>query len=108
MTTTLLTALRQYRHNNGEDFVFGYDKEETDRIVAGLIEDRDQQYAMKCKAREQRDKLAAAPEVDLRDYFAAKVIQGICSSGPDRSWTDDMLACEAYRLADAMLKTRER
>lgn len=47
-------------------------------------------------------------EVDLRDYFAAKAIQGICSSGPDRSWTDDMLACEAYRLADAMLAQREK
>ena len=57
-TTPLLSALRQYRHNNGEGFVFAYDKEETDRIVAGLIEDRNQQYDMKCKAREQRDKLA--------------------------------------------------
>ena len=55
----LLTALRQYRHNHGEGFVFGYDKEETDRIVAGLIEDRNQQYAMKVKAREQRDEAAA-------------------------------------------------
>ena len=45
--------------------------------------------------------------ISMRDYFAAKAIQGICSSGPDRSWTDDMLACEAYRLADAMLKARE-
>ena len=34
----LLTALRQYRHNHGEGFVFGYDKEETDRIVAKLVE----------------------------------------------------------------------
>lgn len=46
-------------------------------------------------------------EADLRDYFAAKALQGICSSGPGGSWTDDMLACEAYRLADAMLKARE-
>lgn len=44
MSALLLTALRQYRHNNGEGFVFAYDKEETDRIVAGLIEDRNQQY----------------------------------------------------------------
>lgn len=43
----------------------------------------------------------------LRDYLAAKVIQGICASGPDRSWSNDMLACEAYRLADAMLKARK-
>jgi len=43
----------------------------------------------------------------LRDYFAAKALQGICSSGPGMSWTEDLLACEAYRLADAMLKARE-
>ena len=55
----LLPALRQYSHNHGEGFVFGYDKEETDRIVAGLIEDRDQQRAMKAKAREQRDEATA-------------------------------------------------
>ena len=54
----LLTALRQYRHNHGDGFVFGYDKEETDRVVAGLMGDRNQQYEMKCKAREQRDKSA--------------------------------------------------
>lgn len=29
-------ALRQYRHNNGGDFVFAYDKQEVDRIVASL------------------------------------------------------------------------
>ena len=34
----LLTALRQYSHNHGEGFVFGYDKEETDRIVTGLVD----------------------------------------------------------------------
>lgn len=38
MTALLLTALRQYRHNHGEGFVFGYDKAETDRIVMGLVE----------------------------------------------------------------------
>ena len=46
-------------------------------------------------------------EADLRDYFAAKALQGICSSGPGEHWTYDMLACEAYRLADAMLRARE-
>ena len=55
-TQYLLSDLRQYRHSHGEGFVFGYDKEETERIVAGLIEDRNHQYDMKCKAREQRDK----------------------------------------------------
>jgi hypothetical protein len=31
-------ALRQYRHNNSDSFVFGYDKTETDKIVSGLID----------------------------------------------------------------------
>jgi hypothetical protein len=31
-------ALRQYRHNNSDGFVFGYDKTETDKIVSGLID----------------------------------------------------------------------
>ncbi|HRN97575.1 MAG TPA: hypothetical protein PLZ58_03975 [Candidatus Saccharibacteria bacterium] len=34
----LLTALRQYSHNHGDGFVFGYDKAETDRIVMALVE----------------------------------------------------------------------
>jgi hypothetical protein len=43
----------------------------------------------------------------LRDYFAAKAIQGICASGPTHEWTNSRLAAEAYDLADAMLKARE-
>jgi hypothetical protein len=43
----------------------------------------------------------------LRDYFAAKVLQGICASGPTHEWTNSRLAAEAYDLADAMLKARE-
>ena len=41
----------------------------------------------------------------LRDYFAAKALQGICASGPDIS--NPVIAAEAYALADAMLKQRE-
>ena len=33
----LFTASRQYRHNNSDDFVFGYDQELTIKIVAGLL-----------------------------------------------------------------------
>jgi hypothetical protein len=44
----------------------------------------------------------------LRDYFAAKVIQGICASGPTIEWSNDLLAADAYDLADAMLKAREQ
>jgi hypothetical protein len=43
----------------------------------------------------------------LRDYFAAKAMQGICASGPSMEWSNDRLAAEAYDLADAMLKARE-
>jgi hypothetical protein len=43
----------------------------------------------------------------LRDYFAAKVLAGICASQPGNQWTNAMLATEAYALADAMLKARE-
>jgi len=33
----MVPALRQYRHNYGGGFVFAYDKEQTDRIVTGLV-----------------------------------------------------------------------
>ena len=46
-------------------------------------------------------------ELTLRDYFAAKAIQGICASGPSSQWSNQMLAREAYQLADAMLAQRE-
>lgn len=44
----------------------------------------------------------------LRDYFAAKVMQGICASGPSMEWSSNRLAAEAYDLADAMMKAREQ
>ena len=43
----------------------------------------------------------------LRDYFAAKAMQGICASGPTNEWSNSRLAAEAYDLADAMLKARQ-
>ena len=43
----------------------------------------------------------------LRDYFAAKAMQGICASGPGSHMTNDRIAAEAYEIADAMLKARE-
>jgi len=45
--------------------------------------------------------------MSLRDYFAAKVVQGICASGPGTYMTNQRIAKEAYELADAMLKARE-
>ena len=42
----------------------------------------------------------------LRDYFAAKAMQGLVVDGVG-SLMDEELADWAYRLADAMLKARE-
>lgn len=42
----------------------------------------------------------------LRDYFAAKAIQGLISDGVG-SLSDEELANWAYKLADAMMKERE-
>lgn len=44
----------------------------------------------------------------LRDYFAAKALQGFCSQAePTRQTHFDNLAADAYQTADAMLKARE-
>jgi hypothetical protein len=43
----------------------------------------------------------------LRDYFAAKAMQGLVENANWRGMPEDALAKEAYKLADAMLKARE-
>lgn len=48
MSELLIPAIRQYRHNNSDDFVFGYDQDETDRTVAGLIKERDELKVFVC------------------------------------------------------------
>ena len=45
--------------------------------------------------------------MSLRDYFAAKAMEGICASGPANEWTNERLTAEAYDSADAMLKARQ-
>lgn len=50
--------------------------------------------------------------MSLRDYFAAKAMQGFLSGhiahyGHENHWAYGPLASEAYELADAMLKARE-
>ena len=48
-----------------------------------------------------------AQGMSLRDYFAAKVLQGLMAS-PNLQVTDYMrIAEDAYEQADAMLKARE-
>ena len=44
----------------------------------------------------------------LRDYFAAKAMQGFCAHGGSGPITQQALAEFAYQLADAMLAERER
>lgn len=49
------------------------------------------------------------PGMTLRDYFAAKAMQGLLSglySETSKYNLDDM-PCEAYEIADAMLRARE-
>jgi hypothetical protein len=45
--------------------------------------------------------------MSLRDHFAGLALQGICASGPTGDSTDAKIACEAYNLADAMIKARK-
>ena len=43
----------------------------------------------------------------LRDYFAAKAMQGLTSGGTG-GWALELIAERAYEMADAMLKAREQ
>ena len=52
---------------------------------------------------------STAPGMTLRDYFAAKALQGMFASGNiPKSARDEELAEVAYEMADAMLKVREQ
>jgi hypothetical protein len=44
--------------------------------------------------------------MSLRDYFAAKALQGLLAN-PDKAWVESVYAKFAYKLADAMLESRE-
>lgn len=46
--------------------------------------------------------------VRLRDYFAAKAMQGYITADPDLQWDDDDMIKQSYAIADAMLAERER
>lgn len=46
--------------------------------------------------------------MDLRDYFAAKAMQGNIASCPTGEYLDIVLCAKwAYEMADAMMKARE-
>lgn len=42
----------------------------------------------------------------MRDYFAAKAMQGICSHHDTWSYDKDRISVVAYEIADAMLVAR--
>ena len=44
----------------------------------------------------------------LRDYFAAKAMQGLLACPATTTRNENMYACDAYTMADAMLKAREQ
>lgn len=49
---------------------------------------------------------AGSPGMSLRDYFAAKAMQGFVTG--DWFSSPDAKAAEAYRIADAILKARKQ
>jgi hypothetical protein len=56
------------------------------------------------------DDMNTSAGMTLRDYFAAKALQGIISANGDSSgyleYEEEVVAKNAYKLADAMLKAR--
>jgi hypothetical protein len=54
--------------------------------------------------------IASDEGMDLRDYFAAKAMQGFASTltGVDFEPKWSVLATDSYKMADAMMKAREQ
>ncbi|MDR6421328.1 hypothetical protein J2801_003616 [Paraburkholderia phenoliruptrix] len=61
---------------------------------------------------QQCDHPMAFVGLSLRDYFAAKAMQGLVAASGDGatnvSYDDESVAKSAYELADAMLRAREK
>ena len=59
---------------------------------------------------EQNEKPKATPfleQISLRDYFAAKAMAALISCAPNHGdLNHDFASVDAYRYADAMIKTR--
>lgn len=49
--------------------------------------------------------IIATTGLTIRDYIAIKYMQGV-SANPERLYSNDDLAEEAYQMADAMIKAR--
>lgn len=46
--------------------------------------------------------------MDLRDYFAAKALQGLLTTVKDEQWLPQDVAEVCYEVADSMMKAREK
>ena len=46
--------------------------------------------------------------MSMRDYFAAKALQGIVDSSVEAGLETTQIADSAYRIADAMMKARNK
>ena len=58
---------------------------------------------------EMEKKLESQSEIDIRDYFACRAMNGFLSKcHPDQLINQYEIAKDAYDLADAMLKQRDR
>ena len=47
------------------------------------------------------------PGISIRDYFAAKALQGMLAENGGGALSNDKLAAYAYNIADEMLRARE-
>lgn len=54
-----------------------------------------------------QDRHSSTPGMTLRDYFAAKAMNGMCSHVDTWGMTVPQIAKRAYDLADEMLRVRE-
>jgi len=58
--------------------------------------------------KEKQKEILLLDEINLRDYFAAKALQGLVSAWGGHDVTDfHELAQDSYAMADAMLKARK-
>ena len=58
-----------------------------------------------------RDNIVGVKEstgMDLRDYFAAKALQGLLTTVKDEQWLPQDVAEVCYEVADSMMKAREK
>lgn len=46
--------------------------------------------------------------MDLRDYFAAKAMQGLLTTVKDEEWEIEEVAEISYRVGDAMMEARKQ